>query len=130
MVSVSAVIGDKAYLTTIDYQSGSFVSDEPIENGGKNLGPSPMHLMASSLASCTAITLKMYCDRNRWSFQNITVNVDLEFIETGVKFIRNIKFEGSINEENLNRLLNIANRCPVHKLLAGKIEINTQMQLA
>lgn len=128
MVSVKAIIGEEAYSTKIDYKTGSFISDEPINNRGKNQGPSPLHLVASSLASCTAITLKMYSDRNKWNYENITVTVDLDFLETGVKFIRNIIFEGAINEDNIKRLLNIANRCPVHKLLSGNLDINSQIQ--
>lgn len=127
MISVNAIIGDSAYSTTIDYQTGNFISDEPIASGGKNLGPSPMHLLASSLASCTAITLKMYSDRHQWVFEDIQVNVDLEFVESGVIFNRSIVFNGTISEEHLSRLLNIANRCPVHKLLTGHIEINSKI---
>lgn len=127
MIAVNATIGSIAYSTTINYQTGSFISDEPIESGGQNLGPSPMHLMASSLASCTAITLKMYCDRHQWLFEDIQVNVALEFVESNVKFIRSIVFNGIISDEYLNRLLNIANKCPVHKLLSGAIEINSKI---
>jgi putative redox protein len=127
MISVNAIIGNTAYTTTIDYQTGSFISDEPVESGGNNLGPSPMHLLAASLASCTTITLKMYCDRHQWLFDDIQVNVALEFIEGGVRFIRSIVFNGTISEEHLNRLLSIANRCPVHKLLNGNIEINSKI---
>jgi putative redox protein len=127
MISVKATIGDIAYATTIDYQSGSFISDEPINYGGKNLGPSPMHLLASSLASCTAITLKMYSSRHQWIFEDIQVDVALDFQNEQFKFIRSIIFNGTISDEYLNRLLNIANRCPVHKLLAGNIEINSRI---
>ena len=127
MIAVNAKIYAIAYSTTINYQTGSFISDEPLDSGGQNLGPSPIHLIASSLASCTAITLKMYCDRHQWLFDDIQVNVALEFVEGGIKFIRSIVFNGTISEEHLDRLLNIGNRCPVHKLLTGNIEIHSKI---
>jgi putative redox protein len=127
MIAVNAKIYAIAYSTTINYQTGSFISDEPLDSGGQNLGPSPIHLIASSLASCTAITLKMYCDRHHWLFEDIQVNVALEFVESNVKFIRSIIFNGAISDEHLNRLLNIANKCPVHKMLSGTIEINSKI---
>jgi putative redox protein len=127
MIAVNAKIYAIAYSSTINYQTGSFISDQSIDIGGQNLGSSPMHLMASSLASCTAITLKMYCERHQWLFEDVQVNVALEFVESNVKFIRSIVFNGIISDEYLNRLLNIANKCPVHKLLAGTIEINSKI---
>src|ERR1700749_798761 len=69
-------IGTEKYKCTISWRNGTFISDEPVKNGGKDLGPDPYTLLASSLAACTLATLRMYIDRKGWDITAIDVNVN------------------------------------------------------
>ena len=124
---VKAVIESEHYLTRISAGSNQWTSDEAIANGGQAKGPEPMDLLASALASCTCITLRMYADRKQWHTGNIEVEVSIEkelHIEA-TRFERRIIFGGELDDEKKAKLLDIANRCPVHKLLTKTILINT-----
>ncbi len=79
MDTVKATIDTRKYRTEITSKSGNIlISDEPQEMGGKNLGFSPFELLASSLASCTLITLRMYIDRKAWDVSELSIWVDFE----------------------------------------------------
>ncbi len=97
-------------------------ADEPESIGGKNMGLSPFEILSSSLAACTTITLKMYMDRKKWLIDELIVEISLEtFTENETlkaNFIRNITINGStIGEGEKTRLLQIAQACPVSKIL-------------
>ena len=128
MVTVSANIGADHYKTEIISLSGNkLISDESVESGGKDLGFDPKELLTSALAACTSITLRMYADRKQWNLKEIKVNVELERNEVDNKTYikRKLELIGELNEEQRNRLLTIANACPVHKILSNSIEIET-----
>jgi putative redox protein len=103
------------------------VADEPIELGGEDTGPSPYEYLATSLASCTAITLRMYAQRKAWPLENAEISVSFEIAQDKTTFDRKIQLVGALTPEQRDRLLDIANRCPVHKILTGKIEIQTTL---
>ncbi|HZX74041.1 MAG TPA: OsmC family protein [Cyclobacteriaceae bacterium] len=124
---VTATIGKDHYRTEILATNKIIVADEPEEVGGKNEGPSPGEFLLISLASCTAITLRMYADRKKWEVDNIRVEVASERSEWKTTFTRHIYLDGGLTEEQRQRLLEIANACPVHKVLSHPIEINTQL---
>ncbi|KQS89356.1 OsmC family protein [Chryseobacterium sp. Leaf394] len=128
-VTVKASLGKTKYYTEVIAGENHLITDEPIEKGGKNKGFNPFEILATSLASCTAATLRMYIDRKEWDVENIDVEVELEnFPLTKLAiFKRNINFEGSeLSEEQLKRLHAIADACPVHKILLNEIEIQTK----
>ena len=131
-ITVTATIGKEHYKTDLVYQDMSFLSDEGKENGGEGLGPNPSALLASALASCTAITLRMYADRKEYDVEKIEVNISFSRNDmngvTNSLFDRKIKIVGNINDENRARLLSIADKCPTHKVLTGKIVINTTIE--
>ena len=104
-----------------------FIADEPIAKGGGDTGPAPDEILEASLASCTAITLRMYADRKEWKVTEIDVTVSLERIDSKTIFTRSIKLEGEIDETQRERLLQIAKACPVSKTLLGEIEINSHI---
>jgi putative redox protein len=81
-----------------------------------------------SLASCTAITVRMYADRKQWLLEKIRVEVSSEKIDETTRFIRHIYLEGTLTDDQRVRLLQIANACPVHKVLTNPIEINTELR--
>lgn len=130
MDTVSAKIDTCLYRTEITSASGNvLISDEPQQLGGKNLGLNPTELLASSLASCTLITLRMYINRKQWNVDEINVKIDFDRdSERSVSvFTRKIEVIGDVNEEQRQRLETIANSCPIHKTLTHSIEIKTTL---
>ncbi|WP_163411302.1 OsmC family protein [Flavobacterium ajazii] len=130
METLSAKIDTRLYRTEITSASGNIViADEPQEAGGKNLGFSPSELLASSLASCTLITLRMYINRKQWNVSEIDVKVDFERnLDQKISlFTRKIEITGEIDETQRQRLELIANSCPIHKTLTNSIEIKTTL---
>lgn len=125
---VSATIGKEHYRTELFIAGHTAIADEPQDLGGTNLGPSPGQFLMLSLASCTAITLRMYADRKNWNVTKIKVEVSSEKVESKTLFKREISFEGAVDDEQRKRLLQIANSCPVHKTLTNPIEIQTELK--
>jgi putative redox protein len=124
---IKAIIHQEPYVTEISSETNSLIADEPITHGGQNKGMAPMELLASSLAACTCITLRMYANRKQWDVQSIETNIDIENKDTQTIFLRKIVFKGILSTEQTERLLHIANHCPVHKLLTNTIIINTSI---
>jgi len=123
-------IGAQKYLCTISWRNGQLVMDEPESIGGKDLGPDPYSTFLASLAGCTLSTLRMYIDRKGWDIPEI--NISLNFSQTQnseleTTISREITFSKEISTEQKERLLLIAEKCPISKLLKNKITINTQL---
>lgn len=128
-VSVKASLGKEKYYTQVTAGENSLITDEPVDKGGQNKGFNPFEIMATSLASCTAATLRMYIDRKAWEVEKINVEVDLEYFPLTKRtiFTRTVGFEGTLlDEEQMKRLRAIADACPVHKILTNEIEILTK----
>lgn len=126
---VRGIINKDHYQSTIAWRAGKFICDEPVSSGGKDTGPDPYTLLLSSLASCTLATLRMYIDRKGWKIDKIEVAANL-FQETKdgkltTTIDRDIRFPDGLPDEQLDRLLEIAARCPVSKLLEGDIKIRS-----
>jgi putative redox protein len=122
---VTAIIERDHYRTELIASGKTIIADEPEEVGGTDKGPAPGEFLLISLASCTAITLRMYADRKKWDVSKIKVEVASEKIENKTIFKREILLEGILEEDQRQRLLQIANSCPVHKVLTSPIEIDT-----
>lgn len=128
-VTVKASLGTTKYYTEVVAGENRIITDEPVDKGGQNKGFNPFEILATSLASCTAATLRMYIDRKEWDVETINIEVDLENYPLTKRaiFNRTIHFEGAnLDEEKLKRLHAIADACPVHKLLINDIEILTK----
>ena len=131
MATITSHIGKEKYKITITSLSGNvLIADEPEDAGGKNLGFSPNELLASALAACTSATLRMYADRKEWDLQEVKLDVTLDYNkEAGQTVInRSITLIGQLDEAQRERLLAVANACPVHKILTNTIEIRTELQ--
>lgn len=124
---VTAIIGQDHFRTEVIASGKTVIADEPEELGGTNSGPAPGEFLLISLASCTAITLRMYADRKKWDVSKIKVEVASEKIDNKTFFKREISLEGNLEEDQRQRLLQIANACPVHKALTNPIEIDTRL---
>jgi putative redox protein len=104
-----------------------FLSDAEVSKGGDGSGPSPHEYLGAALAACTSMTLKMYAGRKEMKLENAIVTVDIERAEDIETFSRDIQLVGDLSTEEKDRLLEIANKCPIHKALAGQIQIKTQL---
>jgi putative redox protein len=123
----TASIASTAYRAEIRNGRHVLTADEPLNLGGGDTGPAPDELLEAALASCTAITLRMYANRKEWPVNEINVAVLLERKDDKTFFTRNIQVEGALDEVQKERLLQIAKACPVSKTLSGSIDINTQI---
>lgn len=127
---ITGNIGPQKYLCTISWRNGTFLMDEPENVGGKDLGPDPFSTLLASLAGCTLSTLRMYIDRKGWDIPEINISLNLSQendSELTTTISRTISFPNTIEEDIKNRLLIIAEKCPVSKILKNKILINTSI---
>jgi putative redox protein len=128
-IIVKASLGKEKYYTEVVAGENTLITDEPVDKGGGNKGFNPFEILATSLASCTAATLRMYIDRKEWNVEKINVEVELENFPLTKRavFKRDINFEGTnLDEEQLKRLHTIADACPIHKILINDIEVLTK----
>jgi len=135
---VAVKIEDEKFTTYISTGDHSIIADEPESAGGQNMGPTPYDLLMASLGTCTAMTLRMYADFKKIPLKGVEVHLnyakehaddckdmtDEKPIEIDT-FYREIELIGSLDEKQKSRLLQIADRCPVHKTLSSKISIKT-----
>jgi putative redox protein len=100
-------------------------ADEEPEKGGDNTGPAPHELLLAALGSCTAMTLKAYAERKSWPLQHAHVTLNAENTDGRFVITRHIALTGELDAEQRQRLIEIADKCPVHKTLVGEIAIVT-----
>lgn len=126
---VIAIIGTDRYRTEITTENKSFTADEPAELGGSDTAPTPPEYLLSALASCTAITLRMYADRKKLEVSKIKVQVSYSKETYKSLFMVDVSFEGNLEETQKKRFLEIAKVCPIHKILNNPIEIQTKLSI-
>jgi putative redox protein len=106
-------------------------ADEPEENGGDDSAPSPQELLAASLASCTAITIEMYARRKGWDIGDVAVDVNYEPAQRGspTKFKMVLNLPKELPEDQRERLMQIAAKCPVHRTLEGEVMFEESIEV-
>ncbi len=122
------------YQVEIKAGSHTFYSDEPTSLGGDDTGPTPMDMFLSSLAGCKVITVQMYAQRKGWDLQGMDIQLTLEQKKAseveGAQSAPNkkvtviesdITFQGNLDEAQIERMLTIANKCPVHRAVTGEV---------
>lgn len=120
---------DRSTYKTKVFSNGHLIyADEPAELGGTDEGMSPGALLLASLGSCTAITIRMYADRKELPLEAIKIDLAIckeEEMGEGTTISRKIEFIGDLSHEQRERLMQIADKCPIHKLLTHPIRILT-----
>ena len=117
------------YQMSVHAAGATFLVDEPVALGGLGAGPNPYDLLSAALGSCTAMTVRLYADRKKWPLDR--VRVEVKHVRSGLtardRFRREIKLDGALDAEQRSRLLEIANRCPVHLTLERGAEVETAL---
>lgn len=104
--------------------------DEPADQGGTDTGPRPTELLGASLAGCIAITIEMYAGRKGWDLGAVEVSVEVGYEgPVPTSFEVGVKLPGELDEEQRRRLLVVATKCPVHKVLAGEAHVSVVERL-
>ena len=129
MQKVTATILRDHYKTVLQSDTNTSLADEPASAGGTDLGFSPDELLASALAACTAITLRMYADRKNYALEKLDVMVSVHWDKENNKTImqKSLHFTGNLQPEEIQRLKDIADKCPTHKALLNPVEIVTEV---
>ena len=139
---VTARVGEAGYLTEITAQGHALVADEPASLGGSDQGPSPYGLLAAALGACTSMTLRMYADRKQWPLEGVVTRLRHEKIhaedcaacesKTGKidRIDREIELIGPLDDDQKARLLEIAERCPVHRTLHSEVSVISTLKSA
>jgi len=134
---VVASLGAEGFTTQLQAGNHGFIADEPIKVGGKNLGPSPYDYVSAGLAACTSMTIQMYARRKDWKIDSVETHInyakdyatdcencedDMAKIDT---FSREIIVRGELDKDQLNKIIQIADKCPVHKTLTTPTQVIT-----
>ena len=130
LANASGSIGLGVYQVLIEIGHHQLLADEPVTLGGEDAGPDPYSLVLSGLISCTAITLKMYASRKNWPLENSEVTCRLFQPQPGAppEIERSILLKGNLSEDQQQRLLQIANACPIHKLLSAGVLVHSRLR--
>ena len=127
---VNGTLGKEKYLVEIKTTNHTIMVDEPISIGGSDSFPNPAQYLLTALASCTAVTIKMYANDKGWDVGIINVNVKLKDVlsegKSVKKMVKTVQFEKLIDDSQVERLLTIGSKCPISKLLEQPIEMEFQ----
>ncbi len=127
MATVTARIERTPYQTHLTTGTQVIVADEPADVGGGDKGMKPGELLAGSLAACTVMTLRMYADRKNWPLDSAVVHIDYTHDPVAKRSLFSIQLilNGDLDQEQRARLLEIADRCPIHRVLQRPIDFDT-----
>jgi putative redox protein len=131
--------GTMRFAQKVSVGAHAFQADEPSENGGNDAGPNPHELLLAALGACASITVQMYADRKQWPLEGVHVRLSyvrvpledqpdpktgmVDGIEMGISCC------GDLSQDQQRRLLEIAGRCPVHRMLTSQMQIHTRLLL-
>ncbi|MEP6344014.1 MAG: OsmC family protein [Maricaulaceae bacterium] len=113
------------YTNDVEVRGHKQYVDEPLEFNSADLGPSPFEYVCAGLGGCTTITLRMYAGRKKWPLEHVSCLVSHENRDGQTVFVRQITMTGELSVDQRARLVEIANKCPVHKMLAHSALVET-----
>jgi putative redox protein len=134
--------GPLRYVQTITIGPHVLQADEPSKVGGDDAGPNPYELLLAALGSCASITIRMYADRKQWPLLGVRVCLSYARVhaedcaecdtESGMvdRIEMGISFTGDLSQEQSRRLIEIANKCPVHRTLVSQVQISSRLIVA
>ncbi|WP_129714784.1 OsmC family protein [Pedobacter sp. SYP-B3415] len=129
---VRGVIGTEKFLTSVHWRNGVLLTDEPENMGGGDLGPDPFTLLLSSLVACTLASLRMYADLKGLNIPKIEVEANIHQVIGNEGLVAHIErriFVPEVSDAELQqRLIRVAENCPVSKILKGTIRINSKLR--
>ncbi|GAB2534000.1 OsmC family protein [Spirosoma aerophilum] len=127
MALITARIERIPYETHLSTSSQVIVADEPSDLGGQDRGMGPSELLAGSLAACTVMTVRMYADRKGWPLESAVAHVEFtsDTVQQRSLFVMKLILNGDLSDEQRARLVEIADRCPVHRTLKNPIDFET-----
>ena len=125
-------VGNEGFKHTVSVRRHRLTVDEKEDDGGTDRGPTPQEMLAVSLASCTAITIEMYAKRKGWDIGEVVVDVDYEPAQRGspTKFEMVVKLPKEMPEDQREKLMQIAAKCPVHRTLEGEVMFDESLELS
>ena len=130
--NAEVVLSTKNYLAEAKTRHHFLTIDEPVASGGDDNGPTPVEYLLTAVGGCVSITLRMYAERKGWDVGKITVNVSQkeELTKEGIQksLVEEISFEKEITDDQREKLLVIAGKCPVAKMIKGETEISSSIQ--
>jgi putative redox protein len=130
---IARATGEGRFQTAIHVRDTRFFADEPAEVGGGGTGPTPYELLSAALAACTSMTLHLYAERKGWTLPPFSVEVAHSLVaEAGDgrprdRFDRHLAFAEPLDPERHDKLIEIADKCPVHRTLMRGFEIRTTL---
>lgn len=126
---IVASIALKPYYVEVIWRNGTLVMDEPVVQGGADVGPDPYSTLLAALAGCTLSTLRMYINRKGWNIPEIKVSLNMQQEGSPFQTIirRDITFSVEVDAEIKERLVLIAKKCPVSKILENQVIVNTSI---
>lgn len=121
-----------SYMHRVNVRNHTVTVDEPEDQGGEDSGPDPQEMLAVSLSSCVAITVEMYASRKGWEIGDLECEVDYEPAQRGspTKFNLTLRLPKELPEEQRERLMQIAAKCPVHRTLEGEVMFEEKLELS
>jgi len=140
MTEVTVHGAASGFVQRIETAKHTLAGDEPASAGGTDQGPSPYEFLLAALGGCTAATLRMYADRKGWPLQGVDVHLTHQkthaqdsgaspdrdaFVD---RIVRRIRLAGPLDDDQVERLRQIANRCPVHRTLTSTVQIDTTLE--
>lgn len=122
--TLTATLGRQGYATVMAVRAHTLVADEPFENGGTDTSASPTEYVMGALASCTAITLRMYAERKSWPLEGVEVTIAMAGGKSP-SMTRTLVLRGPLDDAQRARLAEIADACPVSKMLKAVVPVAT-----
>lgn len=130
-VVIVAENGQGRYQQTVEIGQHRLIADEPLSVGGNDAGPAPFDFLMAGLGACTSMTLRMYAERKGLPLTGISVALRHSKIEVDGRsrdqISRDITLSGDLSDEARQRLLEIANKCPLHRALTQSVMIESQL---